>query len=172
MIKSLIPFFFQTNLSSALLLVSLVVFVLSMFLFLYKTSFQPKPRSVSSLVILGFNEVIVATLLIHINTLSLPISHFLRTLLCSLSPTLPVLMSYLYPFFISSRIPHLYLWLLHLDHCRFILVAHVLDIGHQADSSPMAPSSTTSVLSSPADLPMAIRKGTRSSYNLIILTIS
>ena len=63
-----------------------------------------------------FNEVIIATLLIHIDTLSLFMSHFLRTLLCSLPPTLPVQMSYLYPFFISSWISHLYLWLLHLDH--------------------------------------------------------
>ena len=129
MIKSLIPFFFQTNLSSAFPLVSLVVFVLSIFLLLDKTSSQPKPRSVSSLVILSFNLVIVATLLIHIDTLSLPMSHCLRTLLCSLLPTLPVLMSYLYPFFIPSRIRYLYLQLLHLDHCRFILVAHILTSG-------------------------------------------
>ena len=106
--------------------VSLVVFVLSIFLLLDKTSFQLKPQSVSSSVILGFNEIIVATLVIHINTLSLPMSPFLRTLLCSLPPTLPVMMSYLYPFFIPSWIPHLYLRLLHLDHCRFILVARVL----------------------------------------------
>ena len=126
MIKSLIPFFFQTNLSSAFPLVSLVMFVLSIFLLLDTTSSQPKPRSVSSSVIFGFNKVIVATLLIHIDILSLPMSHFLRTLLCSLSPTLPIPMSYLYPLFISSRIPRLYLRLLHLDHCRFILVARLL----------------------------------------------
>ena len=62
-----------------------------------------------SSIIPGFNEVIVATLLIHIDILSLPMSHFLRNLLCSLLTTLPVLMSYLYPFFIPSWIPHLYL---------------------------------------------------------------
>ena len=39
------------------------------------------------------------------------------------------------------------------------------DIGSLADSSPMAPSSTTSVLSYPVDLPIAIRKGTHSSHN-------
>ena len=128
MIKSLIPFFFETN-SSAFPRVSLVVFVLSLFLLLDMTSFQPKLRSVSSSVIPCFNEVIVATLLIHIDTLSLPMSHFLRTLPCSLSPTLPVLMTYLYPFFILSRIPHLHPRLLHLDHCRFMLVACVLTWG-------------------------------------------
>ena len=104
-------------------LMSLVVFVLSVFLLLNKTSSQSKPRNVSSSVIPSFNEVIVATFLIHIDTLSLPMSHILRTLLCSISPTLPVLMSYLCPFFIPPRIPHLYLQLLHLDHCRFILAA-------------------------------------------------
>ena len=129
MIKNLIPFFFQTNLSSVFPLVSLIVFVLFIFLLLDKTSFQPKPRSVHSLVIPSFNEVIVATLQIHIDTLSLSMSHFLRTLLCSLSTTLQVLMSYLYSFFISSQIPHLYLQLLHLDHCRFILVARILTLG-------------------------------------------
>ena len=39
------------------------------------------------------------------------------------------------------------------------------DIGPLADSSPMAPSSTMPILSSPADLPIAIRKGNRSSHN-------
>ena len=128
MIKSLIPFFFQTNLSSVFPLMSLVVFVLSKFLLIDKTSFQPKPRIVSSSVILGFNKVIAATLLIHIDTLSLPMSFFLRTLLCSLSTTVPVLMSYFYPFFIPSRIPHLYFWLLHPDHWKFILIAHILSL--------------------------------------------
>ena len=131
MIKSLIPFFFQTNLSPAFPLVSSVVSVLSIFLLLDKTSFQPKPRSASSSVIPVLNEVIVATLLIHIDTLSFPMSPFLRTLLCSLPHTLPEKMSYLYPFFILSWIPHQYLRLLHLNHCRFILVARVLTPGLQ-----------------------------------------
>ena len=39
------------------------------------------------------------------------------------------------------------------------------DTGPPADSSPMAPSSKTPVLHSPADLPIAIRKGARSSHN-------
>ena len=90
---------------------------------------QTKPQGLSFSVILDFNKGITATLLIYIDTLSLPMSHFLRTLLCSLPPTLLVLMSSLYPFFIPSRIPHLYLRLLHLDHCRFILVARVLTPG-------------------------------------------
>ena len=40
-----------------------------------------------------------------------------------------------------------------------------IDIGPSSDSSPMAPSSTTSVLSSPVDLPIVIRNGTSSSCN-------
>ena len=77
-----------------------------------------------------------------------------------------VLMSYLYPFFILSRLPHLYLRLLYLDHCRFILYhCPRIDIGPLADSSPMTPSSTTSVFPSPVDLPIAVWKGTRSSHN-------
>ena len=39
------------------------------------------------------------------------------------------------------------------------------DTGPLANSSPMAPSSTTPVLPSPADLPIVIRKGTHSSPN-------
>ena len=39
------------------------------------------------------------------------------------------------------------------------------DTGPQADSSPMAPSSMTPVLPSPADLHIAIQRGTRSSRN-------
>ena len=126
MIKSLIPSFFQTNSSFAFPLLFLVVSVLSIFLLLDKTSSQPKLRSVSSFVIPDFNKDIAATLLIHIDALSPPMPPFLRTLLCSLPSTLPVLMSYLYPFFFPSRIPHLYLRLLHLDHCRFILVVRIL----------------------------------------------
>ena len=129
MIKFLIPSFFQTNPSSAFPILSLVVSILSIFLLLDKIRSQLKPRSVSSSVIPDFKKVITATLLIHIDTLSLLMSLFLRTLLCSLPPTLPVLMPYLYSLFIPSRMPPLYLRLLHLDHCRFILVTCVLTLG-------------------------------------------
>ena len=129
MSKSFIPSFFQTNPSFAFPLVFLVMSFLSIFLLLEKTSSQLKPRSVSSPVIPDFNKVIAATLLIHIGTFSLPMSPFLRTLLYSLPPTLPILMSYLDLLFISSWIPQMYLRLLHLDHCRFILVARILTSG-------------------------------------------
>ena len=127
MIKSLIPSFFQTNPSSAFPLVSLVVSILSIILLLDKTSSQLKPQSVSSSVIPDFNVVIAATLLIHIDTVSIDATFFEKS---SMFPTtLLVLMSYLYPFFIPYQIPHLYLRLLHLDRCRFILVACVLTSG-------------------------------------------
>ena len=155
MIKSLIPFFFQTNLSSAFPLVPFVVFVLSIFLLLNKTSFHPKPRSVSSSVIPGFNEVIVATLLIHIDTLSsmFPINHPPSSNVISLPLLYPVpdtspapLATPPRPLQVYTRRPH-------------------TDIGPPVDSSPMTPSSMTPVLPSPADLPIVIRKGTRSSHN-------
>ena len=158
MMKSLIPFFFQTNLSSAFPLVSLVVSVLSIFLLLDKTSSQPKLRSVSSSIVPGFNEVINATLLIHINTLSLPMSNFLRTFLCSLSPILPDLMSYLYPFFILSRIPHLYLRLLHLNHCRYIVVAYVLTPSLQLTHLLWSPPPRSRSCCLPLIFPLPFRK--------------
>ena len=120
MIKSLILSFFLTNISFAFCLIFLVV----LFLLPGKTSFQPKPQSVSSSVIPDFNKGIVVTLLIHIYTLSLPMSHFFTNLLCSLPPlpTFGVLsLSLFFPFWIP------YLHLQHpLDHCSFIPAIRVL----------------------------------------------
>ena len=109
-----------------------------------------------------FNEVMVATFLVHINTLFLPMSHFLRTLLCSLSTTLLDVISlpFLYPVLDTSPVPpttppqplQVY------THCSRI------DIGPSADSSPLVPSSTMSVLPSLVDILIAIWKGTRSSH--------
>ena len=94
-------------------------------LLLAKTSSQLRPRSASSLVIPVFNEVIGVILLIHIDTLYLPMSRSLSSLLSYLLPTL---MSYLYHSFILSRILLLYLQL-HLGHCKFIPDACVLTPG-------------------------------------------
>ena len=58
MIRSLILSYYQINLSFASLLVSLVVTVLFIFSLQDKTNSQPKPRSVSSWVILAFRGVI------------------------------------------------------------------------------------------------------------------
>ena len=165
MIKSLIPSFFQTNPSSAFPLVSLVMFVLFIFLLLNKISSQPKPRSVSSLVIPDFNEVIAATFLIHINTLSLMMSLFFEN--SSMFPTTHsprshvISLPLLYPVMDTSSVP--------LATPPRPLQAYThhprIDNGPPTDSSLMAPSSTTPVLPSPANLPISIRKGTRSSYN-------
>ena len=126
MIRSFISSFFLTNLSPAFPLVSLIVSILSIFLLLDKARSQPKSRSLSSSVIHEFNEVIAATLLlIHIDTLSLPMSHFLRTFLSSLPHALPILMSYHYLFSTLFRIPHLSLQLLHLNPFRFIIATRI-----------------------------------------------
>ena len=147
---------FQTNLSSVFPLVSLVVFVLSIFLLLDKTSFQPKLQSVSSSVILGFNEVIVATLLIHIDTLSLsmfPITHPPNSDVISLPLLYLVPNTSIVPSVTPPRPLQVYTRRLRIN-TRL-----------PADSSPMAPSSTAPVLPSPTDLPISIWKGTRSSRN-------
>ena len=122
------------------------------------------PRSVSSLVILAFNEVIDATLLIHIDT-SYPLtSPFLNILLSSLSHLLPVPRSYLYllsfPFWLSheSLATPPRLLQVYTRHLR-------TDTKPPDDSSPMAPSSTMSVLLSPVDPPIPIQKVTCSSHN-------
>ena len=156
---------FPNQLSFAFPFMSLVVFVLSIFLLLDKTSIQPKPRSVSFLVIFGFNEVIVGTLLIHINTLSLLMSHFLRTLLYSLPPTPPnsdvISLPLLYPVLDTSSVPPIT-----PPRPLQVYTRHpYTDIRPLADSSPMALSSMTPILPSPADLPITVRKGTRSSCN-------
>ena len=68
MIRSLILSYYLLCLSFTSLLVSLVVFVLFIFLLLGKTNSLPKPRSVSSWVILAFRGVIVVILPILIST--------------------------------------------------------------------------------------------------------
>ena len=156
MIKSLILSFFLTNLSFAFPLVS----ALSIFLLPGKTSSQPKSRSLSSL-------VITATLLIHINTLSLPMAPFLRTLLCSQPPPPPPPSQFwcpistpFFPIPDSSSTPPATPQPLQVYTRR----PHT-DIRPPPNSSPIVSSSTTSVLLSPDDLPIVIQKGNRSSRN-------
>ena len=123
MIKSLIPFFFQTNISSTFCFVHILTPKQDKLLvkakkcvFLSYSKLQPGYRCYSP----DTHRYFVSVM-----------SHFLKTLLCFLSPTLLILMSYIYPSFIQSRMPHLYLRLLHLNHYRFILVNHVLKPGLQ-----------------------------------------
>ena len=112
------------------------------------------------------------TLLIHIDTLSLPMSHFLRTLLCSLSTTLPILMSYLYPFFIPSRIPHMYLQLLHLNHCMFILITRILTSGPQLTHLLWQPPPRSQSYRLPMIFPLPFRKIFVPLVTLILFIIS
>ena len=164
MIKSLIPFFFQTNLSFVFPLMSLYVFVLSIFLLLYKTNSQPKPRSV----FLGYSQLLRGYRCYSPNThqyfVSTDVTFFENSSMfpinhpsCSDLRSLP----FLYPVSDTSPVP--------LATPPRPLQVYTrrprTDIGPPTDSSPMAPSSTTSVLPSPTDLPITIRKGTRSSRN-------
>ena len=123
----LIPFFFQTNLSSAFPLVSLVVFVLSIFLLLDKTSFQPKPRSVFlsySRLQQGYHCYSLDT---HQYFVSVDVTFFENSSIFPINhPSSSDVIAL--PFFISSRIPHMYLRLLHFDHFRLILVARILTL--------------------------------------------
>ena len=127
MIKFLIPFFFQTNLSSAFPLVSLVVFVCP-----YSYSLTRQTFSQS-------HEVCLPWLFSASTRLSLLLSRY-TSILClyrcniffdnsSMFPINHPLGSDVIYFFIPSRIPHLYLRLHLLDHCKFILVARVLTPG-------------------------------------------
>ena len=130
MIRSLILSFFLINLSSAFLLVSLVVSILSIFLLLGKTSSQPKQLSVSSWVILDFREVIDVILLTQIDSLSLLMSLSLRVPLSSpLKSILMFRMSYMSLLSYHLQISLLHLRMLLLDHFKFILVVLVLQQG-------------------------------------------
>ena len=116
-------------------------------------------------IIPNFNKVIAAILLIRINTLSLPMSLLLKTILCSL-PTPPPpppppsfgVLSLPLLFFVlntSSTPQPLQVYTRHL----------LTNTRPPPDSSPMAPSSTTPILPSLDDLHIAIQKGIRSSRN-------
>ena len=164
MIRSLILSFFLINLSSAFLLVSLVVSILSIFLLLGKTSFQPKQLSVSSWVILDFRGVIDVILLTQIGTLSLLMSLSLRVPLSSeehphVSDVLHVPLVLPPPDFPSPSTD---------------VVTRPLQVYTRrprpptrplVDSSSMPPSSPTLVPQPPDDLLIAIRKRTRSTCN-------
>ena len=145
---------------------SLAVFVLSIFLLLDKTSYQPKPRSMFSLVIPDFNKVIVATFLIHIDTVSLSMSQFFENF-SMFSITHPpssyvISLPLLYPVPDTSFVPSATL----PQSLQVYTHRSCTDTGPPTDSSPMTPSSMMTVLSSPTNLPISIQKGTRSCCNL------
>ena len=95
-IKSLILFSFLINPFFISLNVFSTILVLSTYSLLAKINFLLRPQSASSLAILAFNAVTVATLPIHIDTLFPLMSPFLNTLLSSLPHRLLVPRSYLY----------------------------------------------------------------------------
>ena len=131
MIKSLIQFFFKTNLSSAFPLLSLVVSVLSIFFLLDNTSFQLKPRKC---VFLSYSRLqrgyrcyspnthryfVSADVTLFKNSSMFPTTHPLGSDVISL-PLLYLIQD-------ISFVPPVH----HLDHCKYILVAHVLNPGLQ-----------------------------------------
>ena len=127
MIRSLIPSYYLINVFFAFLLVSLVVFVLFIFSFLGKTNSQPKPRSVSSWVILALREVIVVILRTLIASLSMLMLPYLRIPpSSSLQRVLLFRMSYLFLLSYHLLISFLHLQMPYLDHFRFILAILVL----------------------------------------------
>ena len=118
----------------------------------------------SSLIIPGFNEVIVATLLIHIDTASADFTFFENSSMFPINhpPHSNVIsLPFLYPVLDTSPIPS-------ATPPRPLQVytrRPRTDIGPPTDSYPMAPSSTTPVLLSSTNLSIAIRKSTCSSRN-------
>ena len=165
MIKSLILSFFLINLSSVFLLMSLVVFVLFIFLHLGKTSSLPKQLSVSSWVILDFIGVIDVILLTQIGTSSLLVSLSLRVPLSSpLKSVLMFWMSYMSLVLPSPDFPSP-----PTDVVTRLLQVYTRrprpPIGPLADSSSMPLSSPAPVPQLPDDLPIVIQKGTRSTCN-------
>ena len=155
MIKSLIPFFFQTNFSSIFPLMSLVVFVLSIFLLLDKTSFQPKLRSV----FLGYSRLQRGYRCYSPDThryfVSADVTFFENSFMFSINhpPSSDVIsLPLLYPVSDTSLVPP-------ATPPRPLQVytrRPSTDIGPPTNSSPMAPSSTMLDLPSPVDLPIAI----------------
>ncbi|RVW93803.1 Retrovirus-related Pol polyprotein from transposon TNT 1-94 [Vitis vinifera] len=124
-----------------------------------------KAMKCSSWDIPDFRRVIVVIPLRLIGTLSPLMSPSLRT-----HHSFPPLLS-LFPFLKSCPFPlSPHLTLCPLDHFRFIIVARVslllsLFPEAPADSLPIPSASPAPALPSPNDLPIAVRKGTRSTRN-------
>ena len=164
MTKSLVPFFFQTNLSIAFPLVSLVVFVLSIFLLLEKTSFQPKPQSVSldySRLQQGYRCYSPDT---HRYFISADVTFFDNSSMFSINHPLNsdvISLTFLYSVPDTSPVPPA----TPPQPLQVYTCCPRIDTEPPADSSPTAFSSTMSVLQSPANLHIVIQKDTRSSHN-------
>ena len=165
MIKSLILSYYLLKLSFTSLLVSLVVFVLFIFSLLGKTNSLPKPRSVSSWVILAFRGVIIVILPILIATLSLLMSPSLKIPPSPLQciPLLQMSIPLVLP---SPDFPSpptdVVTRPLQVYTCR---PRPRPPTGPRVDSSLIPQSSPAPVPQPSDDLPIAIRKGTRSNSN-------
>ena len=144
---------------------SLLVYVLSIFLLLDKTSSQPKPRSVSSSIIPNFNvDIHYYSPNTHKYFISTDVTFYENSsmFLITHPPSSDIIsLPLLYPVQDTSPV--------HLATPPRPLQVYTCrkrtDTWPPADSSPMAPSSTNLVLPSPTNLSIAIRKGTHSSRN-------
>ena len=161
MIGFLIHFFSLTNHFISFLLVSLVVLALFIFSLQDKTSFFPKPRNASSWDPPDFRRVIVVIPLRLIDTFSLLMSPSLRT--HSSSPPLSLLVSEVLPLpiifdVVPSRPLQVY-------HCRHHAVVPLPSAEVSADLLPIPLASPTPALPPTDNLPIALRKGNRSTNN-------
>ena len=165
MIKPLIPFFFQTNLSSAF---SPCVFGCVCFVHILTPRQDKLSSKATKCVFLGYSQLQQGYHCYSPDTpryfLSADVTFFENS---SMFPTTHppssnvISLPLLYPFLDTSFVPPATPPRPLQDYTR----RPRTDTGPPADSSPMAPSSTTPVLPSPADLPIVVRKGTRSSQN-------
>ena len=152
------PLFFSLRVFSKAL-------VLSTYLLLAKINLLLRQRSASSLVIPAFNAGTIAILPIHIDTSFLLMSHFFKhfSLFSTPPPSSPEVLSLplIFPIpTLSSKSSAT------SPHTLQVYTRHpCTDTKPPDDSSPMAPSSTSSVLPSPTDPPITIQIGTRSSRN-------
>ena len=163
MIKSLIPFFFQTNLSSTFPLISLVVFCPYSYTWIRQLS-----AKATKCIFLGYSQLqqgyrcyspdthqyfVTVDVTFFENSSMFPITHPPRFDVISPPLLYPVPDTSLVPLATPPRPLQVYTRRPHTDNRP------------SAHSSPMEPSSTTPVLSSPVDLPIVIQKGTSSSHN-------
>ena len=166
MIRSLILSYYLIYLYFTSLLVSLVVFVLFIFSLLGKTNSLPKPRSMSSWVILAFKGVIVVILpdtnryFISADVTFLEDSSFF---LYSVRPSVPDVLS------IPLVVPSLDFPSLPIDVVTRPLQVYTRrphpPAGPRVDSSLMLQSSPAPILLPSDDLRIAIQKGTCSTSN-------
>ena len=166
MIIFLIHFLSRTNHFISFLLVSLIVLALFIFSLQDKTSFSPKPRNASSWATPDFIRVIVIIPLRLIDTFySTDVTFFEDSPFFSFSKSLPVTEVLPLPIIsppIFDDVPSRPLQVYHHRHCS---VVPLPSAKAHADSLPIPSASPTPALPLADNLPIALRKGNRSTSN-------